>query len=92
MEDKLLYKIHITGQVQGVGFRWNAANEARKRGINGSVKNLSDGRVYIEAEGARRQLDDFVEWCKRGPLFSSVENVDVDSFQPSGYSEFRIEH
>jgi len=60
MEKKLLYKIQITGDVQGVGFRWSAANEARSRGINGFVKNETDGTVYIEAEGYRDQLNYFV--------------------------------
>lgn len=92
MENKLLYKIYIQGQVQGVGFRWNASNEAKKRGINGFVRNLSDGRVYIEAEGVREQLNGFVEWCRRGPAFSSVDSADVESSPPAGYTDFRIAH
>ena len=92
MAEKLLYKIHISGQVQGVGFRWSAANEARSLGITGYVKNLSDGSVYIEAEGSREQLNAFVEWCKRGPGYSLVELVNVDSFPPVNYTDFKIEH
>jgi len=34
MEEKLLYKIYVTGHVQGVGFRWSAAREARNYGLN----------------------------------------------------------
>ncbi len=92
MEEKLLYKIHVTGLVQGVGFRWSAAKEARDRGINGFVKNLSDGSVYIEAEGSGEQLNAYVDWCKKGPVFGFVETVDIDSFPPLNYSDFRIEH
>jgi acylphosphatase len=92
MGDMLLYKIHVTGRVQGVGFRWSAANEARSLGIAGYVKNLSDGSVYIEAEGSREQLNAFVEWCKMGPGFGSVELVDVETFPPGNYTGFRIEH
>jgi acylphosphatase len=51
MADKLLYKILVTGHIQGVGFRWSAASEAGKHGIIGFVKNLSDGSVYIKADG-----------------------------------------
>ena len=91
MEEKLLYKISISGRVQGVGFRWNAANEARYRGINGFIKNLSDGRVYIEAEGSTSQLNIFVEWCKKGPSHGSVESVNIDKLPPVNYTEFRIE-
>jgi len=90
MEERLLYKIHVRGWVQGVGFRWSAVHEARDRGITGYVRNLSDGSVYIEAEGSREQLNSFIEWCKRGP--GSVESVSADPFPPVNYKEFRIEH
>jgi acylphosphatase len=91
MEKKLLYKIHVQGQVQGVGFRWNTLREARNRDIKGFVKNLPDGSVYIEAEGSIKQLNDFVEWCKKGPGFALVESVTVDTFPPVNYRDFQIE-
>jgi len=91
MNEKLLYKIHVTGRVQGVGFRWSAANEARIKGIKGIVKNLSDGSVYIEAEGDREQLNNYLEWCKKGPGFCNVESVNVESFPPVNYTDFHIE-
>lgn len=90
--EKILYKIYVRGRVQGVGFRWNAAIEARRRGINGLVKNLSDGSVYIEAEGSREQLDSFIEWCREGPGFSSVDSVQSDSFPSVNHKDFRIDH
>jgi acylphosphatase len=90
MSEKLLYKIYVTGEVQGVGFRWNAAKEAKNRDITGFVKNLPDGRVYIEAEGTREQLDAYVEWCRKGPGFSFVESISTDVFPPENYKDFRI--
>ena len=90
MMEKLLYKIHVTGHVQGVGFRWSAANEARNREIKGFIKNLSDGGVYIEAEGSPAQLKFFVDWCKKGPGFGFVESVNVETVPPVNYTEFRI--
>ena len=92
MSDKLLYKIHVRGYVQGVGFRWRAAVEAKNLGITGSVRNLPDGSVYIEAEGAEMQLKIFTDWCRRGPDFSSVESVEIESFPAVNFTEFRIEH
>jgi acylphosphatase len=91
MEEKLLYKIHITGRVQGVGFRWRAATEARDRDIKGFVKNLSNGSVYIEAEGPIDELNTFVEWCRMGPGYAHVETVKVDALPPVNYKDFRIE-
>jgi len=90
MADKLLYKILITGQVQGVGFRWSAAREAGKHGITGFAKNLSDGSVYIEAEGSTEQLNHFVEWCKKGPGFGFVESVNINCSPSVNYTDFRI--
>ena len=90
MEKKLLYKIEVRGWVQGVGFRWRTAIEARNRGIKGYVKNLPDGNVHIEAEGSGEQLNAFVEWCKKGP--GIVESVNVDIFPPVNYTDFLIEH
>jgi acylphosphatase len=90
MEEKLLYKIYVRGYVQGVGFRYSTAREARNLGINGFVRNLPDGSVYIEAEGSSAQLKVFTEWCKKGPGF--VDSVDFESFPAVNYQDFRIEH
>lgn len=91
MDEILRYKIHVTGHVQGVGFRWSAAREARNLGIKGYIKNLSDGSVYIEAEGSLIQLTSFVEWCRKGTGFGFVESVKVDIIPPANYTDFRIE-
>jgi acylphosphatase len=92
MDEKLLYKIHVRGYVQGVGFRWSTAREANNRGITGFVKNLSDGSVYIEAEGSSDQLKAFIEWCRNGPDFGFVESVEAESSSAVNYTEFRIVH
>lgn len=92
MEERLLYKIHVKGRVQGVGFRWSAVREARSLGINGFVKNLSDGSVYLEAEGTRGQLKEFLNWCRQGPGFGNVESVSADPWPPVNYKDFRIEY
>lgn len=90
MAEKLLYKIHVRGYVQGVGFRYSTAREARNLGINGFIRNLSDGSVYIEAEGGPSQLKAFIGWCRKGPGF--VESVDFESSPTVDYQDFRIEH
>lgn len=92
MGEKLLYKIHVRGRVQGVGFRWSSVREAKKNGITGFVKNMSDGSVYIEAEGYGKQLEAFVEWCKTGPGFGYVESVTTDHYPPVNYKDFRVEY
>lgn len=57
MNDELI-EIHaiFTGRVQGVGFRAKARQEAMRRGIKGSVRNLSDGNVELYAYGKRQTI------------------------------------
>ncbi|HOF20611.1 MAG TPA: acylphosphatase [Bacteroidales bacterium] len=90
MGNKILYRIRVYGFVQGVGFRWNAAREARRIGIAGHVRNMPDGSVYIEAEGSREQLEKFTEWCREGPGY--VESVETESSVPVNYRDFKIIH
>jgi acylphosphatase len=92
MREKLLYKITIKGRVQGVGFRWSAAGEARKRDITGFAENRRDGSVYIEAEGSPDMVRDYLEWCRTGPAHALVESVDMESSPPVNHTDFRIKH
>jgi acylphosphatase len=89
---KVHYRIHVTGIVQGVGFRWSTAREAWRRGITGYVKNMADGSVLIEAEGDRDQMEEFAAWCRRGPGTGLVDNAEVTEGPPAGFREFRIDH
>ena len=41
----------ITGQVQGVGFRYRARYAAQTLDLTGWVQNLWDGRVEMEVQG-----------------------------------------
>jgi len=52
--------VFFTGRVQGVGFRYTALQVAKEFEVSGWVRNLPDGRVQLEAEGAPRTVKDFV--------------------------------
>ena len=52
--------VYFTGRVQGVGFRYTALQIAKEFEVAGYVRNLADGRVQLEAEGAAAEVGDFV--------------------------------
>ncbi|MDE0661149.1 MAG: acylphosphatase [Gammaproteobacteria bacterium] len=70
-------RLLIGGRVQGVGFRYSTFVEADSLGLNGWVRNLPDGRVEVVAEGPQAAVERLVEWCRRGPRYAWVRNVDV---------------
>lgn len=46
----------FSGDVQGVGFRWTNQSLAQDRHLTGWVKNLPDGTVQMEIQGAPQAL------------------------------------
>lgn len=52
--------VHFSGRVQGVGFRYSTLQVAKEFEVAGFVSNLPDGRVLLEAEGARDEVKRFV--------------------------------
>ena len=82
--------IRISGRVQGVGFRYNAREAASHYGISGFIRNQPNGNVYIEAEGARAAVDEFIAWCRQGPPRSRVDAVDITEGDVQGFGEFLV--
>jgi acylphosphatase len=83
--------IIVSGQVQGVGFRWATKREADKLGLTGYVRNQADGKVEIVAAGSAEAVGALLAWAKRGPLFSKVHQVDVtDLPAQADYTAFSI--
>ncbi len=69
--------LHISGIVQGVGFRPFVARLARQHGLSGFVKNQS-GHVLIELIGTKAALEAFQsELVSRRPAGSFLASVDV---------------
>jgi acylphosphatase len=65
----------VTGQVQGVGFRAFTYEAARDLKLKGWVRNLTDLRVEIVAEGPEKDVAKLLERVKKGPPSSKVKDV-----------------
>lgn len=83
----------ISGRVQGVFFRMKTLEAARKHGVSGWVKNKRDGSVEAVFEGEKILVDKVIEWCRRGPPASRVDNVKLEWETHTGeFTEFGIRY
>lgn len=84
--------IRFWGRVQGVGFRYFVTSVAKKMGIMGYVKNLSNGDVEVFAEAENMQIiNDFVDECKKGNGRSRVDGYEIVETLAKYYNDFFIE-
>ena len=85
-------KFLISGEVQGVGYRYFAQRAAARHQIVGYVRNLPDGRVEALAEGPRARVEAFLHDLAAGPSWAAVANVEEINLEPTRtYSAFLIE-
>jgi acylphosphatase len=73
--ETLAKRFFISGEVQGVGFRFFAERVAAQLGIAGYVKNLIDGRVEVYAIGTASQLEALINELRRGPRMARVQQI-----------------
>ncbi len=84
-------RILVSGFVQGVFFRRETTDFARRLGLVGWVRNLSDGRVETVAEGEKAKLDELIRFCHLGPPGARVRHVEVEWLDYTGeFRGFRI--
>ena len=69
--------VFIFGRVQGVFFRLETREKAKKRKVNGWVRNTSDGNVEAIFEGEEDAVKNLVEFCKKGPIGARVTGLKV---------------
>jgi acylphosphatase len=91
--ETLAKRFHVSGSVQGVGFRYFAEDVASRLGVAGYVRNLPDGRVEVYAIGKAAQLDALRSELGRGPRMARVARVDENDaeMQPEFANSFSIE-
>ncbi len=67
----------IKGEVQGVFYRATAKKIAEKLHVNGWIRNTDEGNVEAMVTGNEQVVQQFIEWCKKGPKRAAVTEVVV---------------
>ena len=89
---KVARKFTISGEVQGVGFRFFTQRAAARHQVLGYVRNLKNGRVEAYVEGDANAVEEFRNDLTAGPTYSKVKEIEEIVLEPTGlYSSFRIE-
>ncbi len=78
----------VSGRVQGVWYRASTQNKAQALGLRGWVRNLTDGRVELVAEGDKQDLQQLIDWCWQGPELAQVRDIDMEWFDAT--NEFSV--
>lgn len=65
----------FSGDVQGVGFRYTACQNARMLGITGWVRNMYDGRVEMEAQGTMPDLTELIRQLK-SDMYINIDDIE----------------
>ncbi|MEJ2482983.1 MAG: carbamoyltransferase HypF, partial [Gemmatimonadota bacterium] len=83
-------RFHVTGVVQGVGFRPFIHRLALRHGLAGSVRNES-GEVFIEVEGPRESIDRFGDSIRlEAPPLAQIDSCDPERIRVAGRSGFEV--
>jgi acylphosphatase len=86
----------VSGRVQMVRFRVFVVKIATQMNIVGTVENLPDGTVRIEAWGEKNQLQAFIQEISKGSRLSRIDNIaefwDNIKYMSDVDKKFRIIH
>lgn len=74
----IVRRVTISGRVQGVGFRYALADQARARKLSGWVRNRGDGSVEAILAGAETDVEAVIAWAHDGPPAAHVTAVGVE--------------
>ncbi|MDY0268262.1 acylphosphatase [Trichloromonas sp.] len=88
---KVRARVRFKGQVQGVGFRHFATQQAKGNGLTGWVRNLGNGDVEAVFEGQESVIRRALEACRQGPPAGKVTELFIDWEEFSGeFAAFEI--
>ena len=73
--DNVRARVIVEGRVQGVFFRHHTQETAYELSVKGWVRNRWDGSVEALFEGDKKNVDQIIQWCHRGPSEARVIKV-----------------
>ena len=85
-------RVRITGRVQGVFFRAWTREQARRIGVNGSVRNCADGSVEAHVEGEAEAVQRLTDLLRHGPDQARVDRIEIEEATPEGRDGFDVRH
>jgi acylphosphatase len=86
-------QVFYEGSVQGVGFRWSVKNVAKGFDVTGSVRNLRDGRVELQAAGDEEEVRAFLEAILQSELRAHIKKHSETRLpNPPAFRGFEIRH
>ena len=83
-------RAHISGRVQGVGFRPHVLRTAHRNLVSGWVRNAGDG-VEVHAEGDDALIASFLDDLEaEAPAAALVERISIEETEPRDCAGFEI--
>ncbi|MDE0944959.1 MAG: acylphosphatase [Alphaproteobacteria bacterium] len=83
-------RVIIMGRVQGVWYRGWTVETARALGLQGWVRNLSNGDVEAVFAGSRAGVETMQARCHQGPPAAQVQSVTAEAWTgpvPAGFHQ-----
>jgi acylphosphatase len=86
----MIVSVKIEGRVQGVFYRAWTKETACSLGLDGWVRNASDGSVEAVFSGPAAKVDAMLKLCEDGPPDALVTKINVREEQGSVPSGFKV--
>jgi acylphosphatase len=83
--------LRIEGRVQGVGYRYWAADRAEELQLTGWVRNRRDGAVEAVVSGPEADVERMIALCRQGPRGAAVTAVEIVGEGSGAFEAFTIE-
>ncbi len=83
-------RVILYGDVRGVFCRQAIKKKAESFEVAGQVRNKEDGSVEVILEGEKKNVEAMIEFCKKNPGYSTVEQSEVFEEEDVGLKGFRI--